>query len=233
MSSRVVGPTRVALCAVMLACMVLMACRGDSTGPDHGMKESAIRFTYASSVAGSGLFYAHGEADIGAGELPDTGFVVAATDSSGAMVILGLQGRLSVDAAIILMLIVDGGQPTTIHVDTACVAAGTCRAAPPIAAFTLDHTQQNVAGCGLFTSTITLTAVSADRVRGTVSGTDGRCTDGSTQQEGDFTMTKGSFDIALQRVGDVADMPDVMQSLGVAERRVIRRHLEALLGRPR
>lgn len=228
--------TKIALLAIAFVCSSLTACGGESTGPDDAFNGSVFRFNYTGTELGSGEFSARGELDLPAEELPDTSFVMAATDSSGAMVIIALQGSLPAERFNVgILIIADGGRPTTIHVDTACIAAGTCRAAPPIAGFAMNENPEDIYACAVLTGTITLTAVTSDRVRGTLSGTDGFCTGAVTQEESDFRMLNGSFDIALQRVDVVDDMPEiVMQSAGPAWRRTgLRTHLDTLLEKVR
>jgi hypothetical protein len=213
-----------------LTAMFFMASCSDSTAPDDGAAANVFRFKYASSLAGSGDFHARGEMELFADSLPDSSFVVAATDSSGALVILGLQGNIKARFNVIYLVIADGSRPTTIQVDSTCLLQATCRAAPPIAAFALDEDAEDAYGCAAIDATITLTSVTEDRVRGTVSGRNGKCVGVVSEKEGDFRLTNGTFDAMLVHVDEADDMPDVvMKSLPLAERRVVQRHFGSLL----
>lgn len=132
------------------------------------------------------------------------------------MVILGVERKTALQVKVALLVLADGRQPTTITVDEACIAEGTCF--PPVAGFASDENEGSNFVCAAVNSTITLTAVDSERVRGKVSGSTGFCTGGATEQQSDFTMTNGRFDIAVVSIEDVDDLPDaVVQSLGSAE----------------
>jgi hypothetical protein len=209
--------------------LVLAACR-DSTRPDDSHAPSDLRFAYTSSLAKSGDFHVRGGIDSPDDSLPDSSFVLAAMDSTDALVIVAVQGNIKDRYNVVFLNIADGAQPTAIQLDSACVAEETCGAYAPIVVFGLEGALEDAVNCSVIDGAITITSVTRDRVRGTVKGSSGKCFMYSSDTTGDFRLTNGAFDVALLRVKDFTELPDVDLMLAQpGEPPIIRHALGSLL----
>jgi len=163
----------------------------DSSGPGiHG----SLAFTYTG--AGGGTFSASGDAPaFGAPPPPGTSWVGGYVQANQSFV-GGSTPRSGVliDLAIVR---VERTTPGSESIDPACNIDGS---APCTGMnFYLNFNGDGDTGdffCGLTSGTIVLTAVSSSRAKGTFSGS-GSCFDGTGGGPSVFSVSNGSFDVAL------------------------------------
>jgi hypothetical protein len=180
----------------------LAACPGDSTSPGDS---SAFSFNYSGSGVGTGAFSASGvmpasasslnnQDAAGAAQNPDfDSYEVLAVHARGsdAYDIAGIQtGRLTVGSTDL-----DAGcNPQT----TNCAEIVFAKNGHFVSA-TLDQI------CVLATGTVTVTEVTATRLKGNFAGVGG-CVDDQGQNPTTITVTSGSFDVAI--ASQIPELPN-------------------------
>lgn len=173
---------RLALVSIVL--LGALAC-SDSAGPGHG----SVAFTYTG--AGGGNFSASGNAAFTTGTSWAAGFVQTGETHVGAS--NPRSGGL-VDLAILRL---ERTAPGSESIDPACNIDGSTSCTGMN--FYLNFNGNGDTGdffCGLTSGTIVLTELTSSRAKGTFSGT-GNCVDGTGGASEVFSVSNGTFDVAL------------------------------------
>ena len=166
-----------------------LAC-SDSSGPNHG----SLAFTYTG--AGGGSFSASGDApSLTTAPPPGTSWAggYVETDESHVFGATPRSGGL-IDVAILRL---ERTTPGSVSIDPACNIDGSVSCTGMD--FYLNFNGDGDTGdffCGLTSGTIVFTDVSSSRAKGTFSG-NGNCFDGTGGTSSAFSVSNGTFDVAL------------------------------------
>lgn len=180
---------RLAVASLLLA---LAACDGDPNGP--AQTQNAVRITYAGTGIG-GSYVAQGALQAGTPPLQQTYAQGRRYPVAGALEVLSTQTRSSTTADFAWL---DIPQVTTgtLAIDPDC-DADHCPAVSLALEVGTTGVSQARLSCFLRQGSITVSAISDTRVRGTFSGT-GHCLGApGTANVEDFAITSGSFDVPL------------------------------------
>jgi hypothetical protein len=185
---------------LIVAGLSLLAACKDSTSPNTIGASGSVSFTYAGGNSGS--YSASG--GITSTTTPDftRNWAAGARDqatTSIAIASVQAQANNTHDTFIMVIPRQTAGNAT---VSVNCTETATTTCAALLVSFGESNTNDQVfqRACGLDSGTLTITSISSTRVSGTFSGT-GTCFT-STGGTSSFTVTNGSFDVAL-----VTDVP--------------------------
>ena len=167
-----------------------LAC-SDSSGPEM---RGSVAFTYTG--AGGGTYSASGDAPSSTATEPPTGSWAAGYVRANESHVVGSTPRSGVLIDLALLRL-ERTTPGSVSIDPACNIDGSTSCTGMN--FYLNFNGDGDTGdffCGLTSGTIVLTEVSSTRAKGTFSG-NGNCVDGTGGSPSVFTVSNGTFDVAL------------------------------------
>jgi hypothetical protein len=181
---------------LLLGALAIAASCSDSTSPKGN--SGALSFGYAGSASGTGTFNVSGVYPTLAADVGKANAAGAAKNSAGTgFQVAGIRTQANSKFDVVVLNI------PSLTVGTSTINAAVCQptssdSCPALVYVTgVSQTdQQGTLLCLLGTGNIAITSVTSTRLKGTFTGS-GLCSDGTQNPPTDFTVTNGTFDVAI------------------------------------